>query len=514
MPDDMEASTPSFSDNLEAETVVPSGQNFHPSHGMHAPTIIGNYRIVEEIARGGMGVVYLAQHLQISRQVAIKTVLIETNGDTETIERFSREAEAVARLNHPGIVTIYEVGQHEGLPYIAMQYVDRGCLSNRMQEGPLSCNDALDIALRVSEAMSHAHENGIIHRDLKPANILLDSNRLPVVTDFGIAKYVESTKCELTRAGQPIGTPHYMPPEQADPTYGEVGGWSDVYSIGAMMYAMLTGRPPFQAATAIDVIFQMLSNDPVPPRRLNSTVPATLEAIVLKCLQKQPKERYQSASELANDLKHFRDGKPTIAKPVTGVRMVAYQLRKHFMLATVSGSIVTLLILATAIVLIAHVRLLDRNFQLELEKDELANVLGAERNLFRMRMSSLRNEDVSDTELAAERLAFYASNVQGDNIELAARLALESIRQSRRASLPEAPASIDILRRYLESHQSNLTDGVVVSHDDAESRADLVSRAEKTSIGSLSDEQKRLFGLSPQRDELIHHEISTDGKGN
>jgi len=442
-----------------------------------------------------MGVVYLAEHRHLGRRVALKTLLVDCTEDQPSAERFAIEAEAVARLDHPGIVAIYEVGEHQGQPFLAMKLIDGGSLAKLLHDGPLDSRRALGIAIEVAEAIAHAHQRGVIHRDLKPANILLDQGGHAVITDFGVAKFVESARCDLTTAGEPIGTPHYMPPEQADATRSPISAASDVYSIGAMMYAMLTGRPPFQAASPMDVLLQVLANDPVPPRQLNSTVPVTFEAIVMKCLQKDAKRRYQTATELADDLSRFRDGKPTIAKPIGGVRWTLYYLRKHFMVATVSGSVVTLLLLATLIVLIAHVRLLNEKTELEANVADLADVLTSERIMFRTRVSGLRKEQLSDAELAADRLASYSSYVEKQNPDLATRLAIESIRQSQQASRAVEASAIGVLRAYLAKRtpDSNGIDTLPNLTDTDISM--MIEEIEKSLAYQLSQDQRVLFGI-------------------
>jgi len=465
------------------------------SEAMPAASCIGDYVIIEEIARGGMGVVYLAQHRHLGRRVALKTLLLDCGEDTSSSDRFAIEAEAIARLDHPGIVAIYEVGEYRGQPFLAMKLIDGGNLAKLLHDGPLDSRRALGIAIEVAEAIAHAHQRNVIHRDLKPANILLDQAGHAVITDFGVAKFVEAAQCHLTTAGEPIGTPHYMPPEQADATRGPISAASDVYSIGAMMYAMLTGRPPFQAASPMDVLLQVLANDPVPPRQLNSTVPVTFEAIVMKCLQKDANRRYQTATELADDLSRFRDGKPTIAKPIRGVRWTLYYLRKHFMVATVSGSVVTLLLLATLIVLIAHVKLLKEKTELETNVADLADVLASERTLLRARVSGLRKEQVSEAELAAERLASYSSYIEKQNPDLAARLAIESIHQSRQASRSVEASAVGVLRASLAKRTPDSKGIYTLPNPTDADISTMIEEIEKSLTYQLSQDQRVLFGI-------------------
>jgi serine/threonine protein kinase/WD40 repeat protein/tetratricopeptide (TPR) repeat protein len=275
----------------------------------------GDYEIIREIARGGMGVVFQARQMSLNRPVALKMILAgQLAGDTE-VRRFHTEAEAAANLDHPGIVPIYEVGQHEGQHFFSMAFVQGHSLSQRLTEGPLPSRQAAALMIKVTEAIEYAHLRGVIHRDLKPANILLDQNGDPRVTDFGLAKKVHGDS-GLTGSGQIMGTPSYMPPEQAGGKRGEVGPTADVYALGATLYALVSGRPPFQAATAMDTVIQVISDEPVPPRRLNASIPRDLETICLKCLQKESGKRYPTAAALARDLRRFLNGEPIEARPV------------------------------------------------------------------------------------------------------------------------------------------------------------------------------------------------------
>ncbi len=218
----------------------------------------GDYEVIRELARGGMGVVFEARQVSLNRKVAIKMILAgQLAGDTD-IKRFYAEAEAAANLDHPGIVPIFEVGQHEGQHYFSMGFVNGRSLSQRLAEGPLPVQEAAALLLKVAEAIECAHRGGVIHRDLKPANILIDRNGNPRVTDFGLAKRIQGDS-GLTGSGQVMGTPSYMPPEQAGGNRGDVGPASDVYAQGATLYALVTGRPPFQAATAMDTVLQVVT---------------------------------------------------------------------------------------------------------------------------------------------------------------------------------------------------------------------------------------------------------------
>jgi tetratricopeptide (TPR) repeat protein len=276
----------------------------------------GDYEIVREIARGGMGVVFEARQVSLNRPVALKMILAGQLADETDIRRFHTEAEAAANLDHPGIVPIYEVGRHNGQHYFSMGFIEGQSLSQRLAGGPLPAREAAELVRRVADAIQYAHERGVIHRDLKPANILLDQSGNPRVTDFGLAKKVQSDS-GLTGSGQIMGTPSYMPPEQAGGKRGEVGPPADVYALGATLYCLLSGRPPFQAASVMDTVLQVIGDEPVAPRRLNPSVPRDLETVCLKCLEKDPARRYPTAAAFGEDLRRFLAGEPISARPVS-----------------------------------------------------------------------------------------------------------------------------------------------------------------------------------------------------
>jgi hypothetical protein len=267
----------------------------------------GDYEIQSELARGGMGVVFRARQISLNRPVALKMILAGQLANDTDVKRFYTEAEAAANLDHPGIVPIYEVGQHEGQHYFSMGFVEGQSLAQRLARGPLPPREAAALMVKVAEAIEFAHQHGVIHRDLKPGNILLDRNGNPRVTDFGLAKRLQSDS-GLTGSGQIMGTPSYMPPEQAEGSRGEVGPAADVYALGATLYELLTGRPPFRADTPLDTLIQVIDNQPVPPRSLNAKVPPDLETLCLKCLEKIPANRFRSAQELAEELERFLAG--------------------------------------------------------------------------------------------------------------------------------------------------------------------------------------------------------------
>ena len=363
------------------------------------PRQFGDYVLIAEIARGGMGVVYKAKQERLNRIVAVKMILSGQLAGKEDVLRFYAEAEAAANLNHPGVVPIYEVGQNEGQHFFSMGFVDGPSLATLITEHPVEPNDAAIIAVQTAEAISYAHARGVIHRDLKPANVLLarlegsSTNSLgtqrcsrygqPKVTDFGLAKQI-SSRSELTATGQILGTPGYMPPEQAAGKTDEVGELADVYSLGGVLYAMLTGTAPFQAATPIDTLIQVLEREPTPPRQINSKIPVDLETICLKCLQKDQKRRYQSANELIEDLNRFIDGSPILARPVTSTERLWRWSRKHPAVAALSlfsAALMLVIVIAAPIIAFRQAQLrmaesiakndaISVSEQLEVAKDE------------------------------------------------------------------------------------------------------------------------------------------------
>jgi eukaryotic-like serine/threonine-protein kinase len=283
---------------------------------------VGDYEILEEIGRGGMGVVFRARQISLGRIVALKMILRGELASAADLTRFRGEAESAARLHHPHVTAVYEIGDHEGQPFFSMQFVEGTTLARRIAEGPLPAREAARLLLPVCRAIAEAHRQGLLHRDLKPSNILIDRTGHPFVSDFGLAKRVTADKGDkdeqahslLTHSGAIVGTPGYMAPEQAAGNRGEVGRATDVYGLGALLYATLTGRAPFQSASPVDTVLQVLEQDPLPPRLLNPGVDADLEMIALRCLQKPAELRYATADDLADDLERFLANEPIAAR--------------------------------------------------------------------------------------------------------------------------------------------------------------------------------------------------------
>jgi tRNA A-37 threonylcarbamoyl transferase component Bud32 len=307
----------------------------------------GDYELLEEIARGGMGVVYKARQKSLNRVVALKMILAGQLASTDDVHRFHTEAEAAANLDHPGIVPIYEVGAFEGQHYFSMGYVEGESVAARIAGGPLPPRQAADLVKAVADAVHYAHQHGVIHRDLKPANILLDSAGRPRVTDFGLAKRVEAGS-QVTTTGQILGTPSYMPPEQAAGKASQIVPASDVYALGAVLYVLLTGRPPFYAANPLDTLLQVLEQEAISPRQLNPDVPRDLETIVLKCLEKSPQRRYTTAQELAQELGRYLAGEPIQARPLSGAERAWRWCRRNPARAAAAGVVLLSLVVVLA----------------------------------------------------------------------------------------------------------------------------------------------------------------------
>lgn len=303
----------------------------------------GDYELLEEIARGGMGVVYRGRQVSLNRIVALKMILSGELAGEDDVERFHNEAQAAANLKHPNIVAIHEVGQHDGRYYFSMDYVEGQSLAEVIREGPLPAQKAAEYVKTIAEAVHFAHRRGTLHRDLKPANVLVDTDDQPHITDFGLAKRVAGD-AGLTATGAVLGTPSYMSPEQASGRQADVGPHSDVYSLGAILYELLTGRPPFCAASAVATLRQVTDNPPAAPRTLNHEVPQDLETICLKCLEKSPHVRYHSARELAEELGRFLNHEPIHARPASAVRKIETWVRRRPWVVTATSSLVVLVL--------------------------------------------------------------------------------------------------------------------------------------------------------------------------
>jgi tetratricopeptide (TPR) repeat protein len=378
--------------------------------GGYLPELPG-YEVLRELGHGGMGVVYLARHRELKRLVALKMILAEIHSDPGTKLRFQREAKAVARLQHPGIVQIHDVGEHAGRPFLALEYIDGTNLAGRLENKPFAPRIAAGLVEWLARTIHHAHERGVVHRDLTPRNILLARStssqafRLadgdtegfePKITDFGLAKELDDD-ANQTQTGVIMGTPNYMAPEQALGRQDEIGPPTDIFSLGAILYELLTGRPPFLAETRLDVLRQVVEADPVPPTRLQPGVPRDLETICLKCLAKERARRYAGAGDLADDLQRFLANEPIRARPVSWPERGAKWARRHpaaaALLVVVLASLAALSVgsVAYSIRVRSERDRAEKNFEIAMQAvDELLSDVGEQQLAVEPRMEEKR----------------------------------------------------------------------------------------------------------------------------
>jgi WD40 repeat protein len=413
----------------------------HGPPGRPAPAFpdgLPGFDVLGEIGRGGMGVVYKARQVHLNRPVALKVILAGPLAGPHSLARFRREAEAVARLQHPNIVQIYEVGEHGGWLYLALELVDGPNLAQRCAGAARPPREAAALVDTLARAIHHAHQRGVIHRDLKPANVLLTRDGTPKVTDFGLAKAVGDDA--LTRTGGVVGTPGYMAPEQADGDPTRVGPAADVYALGAIFYELLTGRPPFSGETPLRVLRRVVAEEPTPPRRLTPSTPRDLETICLKCLQKDPARRYATAEALADDLRRWQAGEPVAARPVGALERLRLWRRRNPALAAWMGTAAALLLVLAAGAAAAAVVLNAELGEVRRAKaettDELYDALVAQGRASRVSRQWGQRLDALDALTRAARLRPSPDPALRD--EFAASLALPDLRYGR--SLPAAVA--------------------------------------------------------------------------
>lgn len=385
--------------------------------------LVAGYQILQELGRGGMGVVYRAIQPALNRQVAIKMIGQMAHASQQELIRFRIEAEASASLNHPNIAQVYDVGEMNGQPYIAMELVHGRTLAEHFRSGPLEFGEAANLVQSLAQAMQHAHASGIIHRDLKPSNILLEEDGAssslakmkPKIVDFGLAKRMNASTA-LTSVGNIVGTPSYMPPELAVGDNHQVGPTTDIYSLGAILYEALVGRPPFSGATALETLSQVKLDDPAKPRTLRSGLPSDLETICLKCLEKLPANRFQSADDLQEDLQRFLDGRPILAKPVSfGRRAVKWSKRHPTLVALIAVSLLASLgVVAMGVAYNASLRKAlhsAENERLRANENFQISFQAVERVLDRVGFAQLADtpemEDVRE-KLMADAVEFYS----------------------------------------------------------------------------------------------------------
>jgi WD40 repeat protein/tRNA A-37 threonylcarbamoyl transferase component Bud32 len=393
------------------------------------PRPFGNYELLEEIGRGGMGVVYKARQVKLNRIVAVKLVLAGMATGSADLARLRSEAEAIARLQDPHIVQIFEVGEHEGLPFLALEFCPGGSLARRLDGTPLPPPEAARLIEQLARAVHAVHEQNVVHRDLTPANVLLAADGTPKVTDFGLAKRLDTTG--QTVSGAILGTPSYMAPEQAHGQSRQVGPAADVYALGAILYECLTGRPPFRAPTTADTLLQVIHDEPVPPRRLQPKVPRDLETICLKALQKDPSKRYTSAQELAGRLRLFLEGRPIPDRPMGKIGRLWRWCRRNPAVAALATALATLLVVVAGGALVAA-------FWLGKERDDAVQARDALEAQHRATLAENERAERAERRVREGRWDTYLANVSkaqaGRRSGLPGRRfeSLEALRQAAR----------------------------------------------------------------------------------
>jgi WD40 repeat protein len=442
-----------------------AGETAAPRGPEAAPPAVPGYEILRVLGRGGMGVVYLAQHLDLKRPIALKMILAGGHADDRERARFRAEAEAVARLQHANIVQIHEVGEAGGLPYCALEYVEGGSLARKLAGGPLPPAEAARLVEVLARAMQLAHSRNVVHRDLKPANVLLSADGTPKVTDFGLARQLDSDSGQ-TQSGAILGTPSYMAPEQAGGQAHAAGPPADVYALGAILYECLTGRPPFKGASLADTLEQVRHQQPVPPSRLRPGLPRDLEVICLKCLRKEAERRYTSAEALADDLRRWQAGEPIRARPVGGGERAVKWVRRNPLVAFLLMVVALALVGGTAGVYWKYLDAVEQKAIAEGAVADKDRALGRERE---EKERAEKNEREARGQLANSSVLLAQAAYSGNDVSGAL------------AWLDRVPAEPDSLRRWewyylersfegslftLRGHTNNVT-GVAFSPDGA-----------------------------------------------
>jgi tetratricopeptide (TPR) repeat protein/tRNA A-37 threonylcarbamoyl transferase component Bud32 len=394
---------------------------------------IPGYDVHTLLGRGGMGVVFKARHQRLNRFVALKMLITGAYAGSHERARFQREAEAVASVRHANIVQVYDVGEHDGWPYFTMELVEGGSLTDTLAGTPQPARQAATFVATLAEAVQVAHQVGIVHRDLKPGNVLLTADGMPKIADFGLARHFDRDTA-LTASGARVGTPSYMAPEQVTGQAGAIGPATDIYALGALLYEMLTGRPPFRAETATETERQVIEVDPVPPARLNPRVPRDLETICLKCLHKDPQRRYANAGALVEDLRRFLDGRPILARRISPLERAWRWCRRNPAGAALAATVLVLVGLSVA-------------GSLSLQRQQLVRRIAAERKRGQAR-------------LAIEAALWHQQDLRQRGLwdDAKVELALADTRLS--------DAGSDGLRRRLAQARSELDEAIRAEADD------------------------------------------------
>jgi tetratricopeptide (TPR) repeat protein/tRNA A-37 threonylcarbamoyl transferase component Bud32 len=411
------------------------------------PRRFGGYDLLEVLGRGGMGVVFKARQRGLARLVALKMILAGRDAGEAELARFKTEAEAAARLQHPNIVQIHEVGAHHGRAYLALEFCPGGGLDRKLSGTPLPPGEAARLVETLGRAVHAAHQAGVVHRDLKPANVLLAADGTPKVSDFGLAKMLD--EAGQTASGAVMGTPSYMAPEQAGyrpgaPAAG-VGPAADVYALGAILYECLTGRPPFRAPTALETLLQVQTDEPVPPRQLQPRTPRDLETICLKCLHKEPAKRYATAEALAEDLERWLGGEPVVARPAGRLERLGKWARRRPAVAALLAVTAAAALAVAGVVVASNIRLQRERDRADRRREEAES----QRQRALTHLGQTRNAVDLLTEFGFERLAPVpgAEQVRRELLELALRFSQDLARQE--SDDPELRHDVGLAHRRL-----------------------------------------------------------------
>lgn len=468
---------------------------------------VGEYDILGKIGHGGMGLVLKARQRGLKRVVALKMIKVGQLAEETEIARFLVEARAAAHLKHPNIVAVYDVGEHAGSPFFSMEYVEGQSLHKLISERPLQPQRAATIIQKLALAVDYAHEAGILHRDLKPQNILLDKYEEPKITDFGLASSAQENS-QLTATGTVLGTPSYMPPEQARGKHDEMGNWSDIYSLGATLYESLVGRPPFTAATLGETLQQVMSVDPVSPRTLNPAIPRDIETICLKCLEKSPARRYQTGRELADELQRFLDDRPILARPTSRTEKFVRWCRRNPVIAGAIAAVSVAAIVAIAGLWIGRNQAIEGKNQALAAKGETDEALNDAMNMVDQLLVRISEE----TLLNQPGMQQVRANIQTDALSQYEKL-LTKLEKSKR--LPENIAlvklQLGLVKLQLGDRKKGLRllseadESLTMMHEnDAENIKVLVHLSRvKTEIGRLHYHQRDIqAAVAPLQEAL------------